>query len=135
MKVKNFNVNDYCYPDRLFKLLFFQISHNEMIIRSSMRDVLRGQYYDCNIDIYLGGVQYFDMPCRINGLIFKKPSPEDITYLCDKTNVSVSEENVIVLVSEEKKHYIIASVIAVFENTLSEMELPIHNFLHSHNNV
>lgn len=132
MKVKDFNVNDYSYSNRLFKLLFFQISHSEMIIRSSKHDALSGQYYNCNVDVYLGGVQYFDIPCRINGLSFKKPSSEDIAYLCDKTDVSVSEENVIVIVSNGKTYYIVASVISVSENTLSEMELPIHSFLHSH---
>ncbi len=132
MKVKDFNVNDYSYSNRLFKLLFFQISHSEMIIRSSKHDALSGQYYNCNVDVYLGGVQYFDIPCRINGLSFKKPSSEDITYLSDKTDVSVSEENVIVIVSNGKTYYIVASVISVSENTLSEMELPIHSFLRSH---
>lgn len=129
MKVKFFNADDYSYSDRVFKMLFYQISHSEMIIRSPKCDGVN----ESNIDIYLGDVIYQELPCRMDGLSFRKPTPEDIAYLHIKTNLSVSADNVIVLISSNKEYFVIASVIDIAENRMDIMELPLHIFLHESN--
>lgn len=131
MKLKFFSAENYTYSDREFKVLFYQISHSEMIIRSSKKDAITSEEH--NIDIYLGDVRYFELPSRMNGLSFRKPVLEDIEYLNKKTDVSVSEEDVIVLMSNDKTYYVVASVISIMENDLDRMKLPIDIFLHDSN--
>ena len=42
----------------------------------------------------------------------------------------ITEDEIIVIISNAKEYYIVASVISVLKNDLSYMELPIHCFLH-----
>lgn len=41
VRIRDFCVDDHYYPDRRFQLLFFQISHGELIIRSHKNDNVR----------------------------------------------------------------------------------------------
>lgn len=123
MRVKSFNVEEYNFSNRYFKLLFYQLSHREIIIRSHKTD------NNNTIDIYLGNVTYMEIPSDLNGIIFIRPSEEDIRYLKSKNIKEFTEDDVLVIMSNKKKYYIVASVISIIESDLSYMELPIHCFL------
>ena len=68
MKIKDFNTDNYSFPDRRFQMLFYQLSHSEMIIRSNKKDNIIGKEYDHNIDIYFADVKYIGIPCELNGI-------------------------------------------------------------------
>lgn len=130
MRVKDFKVEDYYYPSRRFQLLFYQVSHGEMIIRSHKNDTCREINHNHSIDIYFGDVTYMEIPRDLNGIIFRKPNDDDVKYINSKIAKEITEDEIIVIISNAKEYYIVASVISVLKNDLSYMELPIHCFLH-----
>ena len=117
MKIRDFNVEDYYYPNRRFQLLFYQISHGEMIIRSQ-----KNNSYIHTIDIYFGDVAYMEIPSELNGIRFRRANADDEKH--------ITQDKIVVIVSEDKEYYIVASVISINENDLSFVDLPIHCFLH-----
>ncbi len=125
MKIRDFNVEDYYYPNRRFQLLFYQISHGEMIIRSQ-----KNNNYNKTIDIYFGDVNYMEIPSELNGIRFRRANADDVTYIKSKIKKYITQDEIVVIVSEDKEYYIVASVISINENDLSFVELPIHCFLH-----
>ena len=126
MRIRDFNVEDYYYPNRRFQLLFYQISHGEMIIRSQKND-------NCiqTIDIYFGDVIYMEIPSELNGIKFRRAIADDVSYINSKIEKEITQDKIVVIISEDKEYYIVASVISINENDLSFVELPIHCFLHS----
>ncbi len=124
MRVKAFKVEEYNLSDRYFQLLFYQLSHGEMIIRSHKND-------NNTIDIYFGDVKYIEIPRALNGIIFIRPNEEDIRYLESKDIKEFTEDEVVVIMSNKKKYYVVASEISIIESDLLYMELPIHCFLHN----
>ena len=128
MKVKTFNVEEYCFPDRKFQFLFYQISHGEMIIRSQKGDSFK-EYNNHTIDIYFGDVLYLEVPKYFSGISFRHPTDEDVLYLNTKTEKEITKDEIVVIESNGKVYYVVASVISVIESDLQRMELPIHCFL------
>lgn len=117
-------MNDFCF-EREFKFWYYQISHGEVIIRSPKNedDML---YH--NIDIYIGDVDYLELPFQFNGLRITEATKEDMDYICLKLGKSVPGEKIIVLISQNKKYYIVASYYKILENDLNEDVLPIYCF-------
>ena len=130
MKIKDFNTDKYSFSDRRFQMLFYQLSHSEMIIRANKKDNIIGKEYDHNIDIYFADVKYIGIPCELNGINFRKGNKDDYNYLKTKVLENFDEDEITVIISEGKEYYIIASVIQVEENDLDLLKLPISNFLH-----
>ena len=126
MRIRDFNVEDYYYPNRRFQLLFYQISHGEMIIRSQKND-----NNIQTIDIYFGDVIYMEIPSELNGIKFRRAIADDVSYINSKIEKEITQDKIVVIISEDKEYYIVASVISINENDLSFVELPIHCFLHS----
>lgn len=113
--------------NRKFKLWFYQVSHSEAIIRSPKTDL--NKIYDTNIDIYLGDISYIEMPCLLQDLQINDATEEDCIYLSKKLGKDIPKKRIIVLVSEGKKYYIVASVVKLMENDLDYGVLPIYAFL------
>ena len=95
MRVKDFKVEDYYYPSRRFQLLFYQVSHNEMIIRSHKNDTFIGVNHEHTIDIYFGDVIYMEIPRNLNGIIFRKPNDDDVKYLNTKIEKEITEDKIV----------------------------------------
>lgn len=112
---------------RKFKLWFYQVSHSEAIIRSPKNDL--GKMYDTNIDIYVGDIDYIEIPTIMTELHINNAEKEDVTYLSEKLGKDISSEKIIVLISEGRKYYIVASIIKMLENDLDFGVLPIYSFL------
>ncbi len=115
--MKNFNF------EREFKFWFYQISHSEVIIRSPKNE--DDMLYN-NIDIYIGAVDYLEIPFQFNGLRIKEATQEDVDYISLRLGKSVPEKEIIVLISENKKYYIVASVFKILENDLNEDVIPLY---------
>lgn len=121
------------FKDRKFKFWFYQVSHSEAIIRSPKADLHK--IYDMNIDIYLGDISYIEMPCILQGLQIEAATEEDVVYLSQKLSVDISVNNIVVLISEGKKYYVVASTIKIIENDLDYGVLPIYAFLANEDNL
>lgn len=130
MRVKAFKSDEYDFSDRRFQLLFYQVSHGEMIIRSNKTDIIRDFNYNHTIDIYFGDVKYMEIPSVLDGITFRRPNDDDVSYINSKYQNEITEDEIVVIISNKKEYYIIASVISIIENQLSYMELPIQCFLH-----
>lgn len=115
------------FNDRKFKFWFYQVSHSEAIIRSPKTDL--DKIYVTNIDIYLGDISYIEMPCILQGLQIDEPTKEDRVYLSQKLDKDIPIKKIVVLVSEGKRYYIVASIIKIMENDLDYGILPIYAFL------
>ena len=124
MRIRDFNAEDYYYPNRRFQLLFYQISHGELIIRSQKND-----NYIKTIDIYFGDVIYMEIPSELNGIRFRRGIADDVRYIKSRLEKDITQDKIVVILSEDKEYYIVASVISINENDLSYVELPIHCFL------
>lgn len=110
------------YFERKFEFWFYQISHGEVIIRSPKNedDML---YH--NIDISIGAVKYLELPFQFDGLRITEAKKEDVDYICLKLGKSVPEKEIIVLISKNKKYYIVASYYKILENDLNEDVIPL----------
>lgn len=111
------------FTDRKFKFWFYQISHSEAIIRSTQYD--SDETVGDNIDIYLGDIDYIEMPSSLHGLQIKSPTEDDVLYLKERIGKLVATERIIVFVSEGRKYYVVASVMKILEHHLAYGELPI----------
>lgn len=120
MKTKDFS-------DRNFKLWFYQISHSEAIIRSPKTDF--DKKYDSNIDIYLGDIDYIEIPWVFYGLKIEQATEEDALYLCKRLGKDIAYNRIVVLVTEGQRYYIVAGILEIMENTLDYGVLPIYAFL------
>lgn len=120
-------MNEKDLDKRKFKFWFYQVSHSEAIIRSPKWD--SGKSYDTNIDIYLGDINYIEMPAIIHGLQIGDATTEDAAYLTEKLGKAIPIEKIIVFISEGRKYYVVASIIKIMENDLDFGVLPIHAFL------
>lgn len=118
-------MNDF-YFEREFKFWFYQITHGEVIIRSPKNE--DDKLYH-NIDIYIVDVDYLELPYQFHCLRITEASKEDVEYISMRLGKSVPEKRIIVLVSENKKYYIVALYFKILENDLNEYELPIHYWL------
>ena len=54
---------------------------------------------------------------------------QDKIYLSQKLGKDIPVEKIIVLISESKRYYVVASIIEVWENNLDHGVLPIYAFL------
>lgn len=121
------------FTNRKFKFWFYQVSHSEAIIRSPKTDLHK--IYDLNIDIYLGDISYIEMPCILEGLQIEAATEEDVIYLSQKLSKDISMNNIVVLISEGKRYYVVASIIKIMENDLDYGVLPIYAFLAREDNL
>lgn len=115
-------MNNFCF-ERKFRFWFYQISHSEVIIRSPKNedDML---YH--NIDIYIEAVEYLELPFQFDGLRITEATKEDVDYISLKLGKKVPEKEIIVLISENKKYYIVAFRYRILENDLNEDVIPLH---------
>lgn len=63
------------------------------------------------------------------GLQIDKAAEEDRMYLSQKLGKDIPVKKIVVLISEGKRYYIVASIIEIMENDLDYGVLPIYAFL------
>ncbi len=104
------------FSGRKFKFWFYQVSHSEAIIRSPKVDL--NKTYNANIDIYLGDINYIEVPCVLDGILIEKATEEERLNLSQKLGKDINAKKIVVFVSEGKKYYAVASIIKIMENDL-----------------
>lgn len=119
-------INSINLQDRQFRMWFYQVSHCEAIIRSKKNN---NDIDDMNIDIYLTGIDYMEVPWIFNGLLIESTTEEDRLYLSQKLDKDIPIEKIVVLISEEKRFYVVAAGIKIMKNNLELTELPIDRYL------
>ena len=97
--------------NRLFKLWYYTVSHQQMLLRSVGND----EVY--NLDIYFCDVIYIEMPTRLDKIRVEKPTQEDINYIEQK--IGNTDKLITVMVSEKHKYFVVSSVIEIIKNDLS----------------
>ena len=71
-----------------------------------------------------------EIPRELNGIVFRKALEDDVKYINSKTEKKITADEIVVITSDNKDYYIVASLISIIENDLSFVELPIHCFMH-----
>lgn len=102
--------------ERVFKLWYYTVSHGQMLLRST------ADKEKCNMDIYFGDVSYIEMPTKINAIEILQTSQVDIEYI--EQRIGNTNKIITVLSSENRKYYVVSSVVKVIENVLDMFELP-----------
>jgi len=101
---------------RLFKLWYYTVSHKQMLLRST------GTEETYNMDIYFGDVSYIEIPTKISEIEILQTTQEDIDHIVQR--IGNTNKKITVLLSENRKYYVVSSVIKVSENVLGMFDLP-----------
>lgn len=112
------------FKNRKFKFWFYHVTHSEALIRSP-----QNEKYNKNIDIYFAGITYIEVPSVMQDLNINLGTHEDAEYLSNKLGMNIPRENITVLNCDNRKFYIVSSVIKIMENDLSALELPFFTFI------
>ena len=102
--------------DRLFKLWYYTISHRQMLLRG------RNNNDNGNLDICFFDVEYIEMPIEMDKIEILSVTQEDRDYI--KQKFGDTDKLITVLMSQNRKYYVVSSVIKIMENNLSMFELP-----------
>lgn len=98
------------YPGRRFQVWEYRVSHGSLLIRSP-KSLQIGQ----NIDLVFVGVEYMSVPRLLRGVVLEHGADEDVLV----ANVAIGDvdrDRVFVLVSEGRRHLVVASACQVDEN-------------------
>jgi transcriptional regulator len=70
-----------------------------------------------------------ELPMILNGLTIEEPTEEDIEYLMKKVPQKIQKKivakNIRVFVSEEKRYFVVATLMKIMENDLGLFEVPL----------
>jgi len=102
--------------ERVFKLWYYTVSHGQMLLRST------GTKEKGNMDIYFGDVSYIEIPTKINEIEILQTSQADIDYIVQR--IGNTNKTITVLLSDNRKYYVVSSVVKVLENVLDMFDLP-----------
>jgi len=102
--------------ERLFKLWYYTVSHNQLLLRSL------GVGEECNIDIYFGNVLYIEIPTKLDNIEIIRTNEEDVRYI--EQRLGKSDNTITVLLCDNKKYYIVSSIVRIMENRRSMFDLP-----------
>lgn len=98
-----------------FKMWYYTVSHGQLLLRSNG---------STNIDIYFGDVIYIEIPTSMSDLTVRETTKEDDEYIRKKIGKVNNTQKITVLLCENRKYYIVSSVMMIMENSLSAFELP-----------
>lgn len=110
--------------NRKFKLWYYHVNHKEVLIRS-----MKDSCFENNIDLYFGDVDYIEIPSVLTDLVVEEANEKDVKYLRKKLNKNVSQSNIKVIISHQRRFYIVAEVFKIMENTLDIMQVPFPVFI------
>lgn len=103
------------FPDRVFKIWDYAVSHRQMVIRS-----LGPDEGSANLDLHFKGVDYVSTSAVFKGLSVVRPTEEEVVCVAAAMQAeSVGAERVWVLESEGIRHVVVADSM-----DLSETDFP-----------
>ncbi|WP_135550796.1 hypothetical protein [Paenibacillus cymbidii] len=107
------------FDSRDFKFWHYNISHGELLIRST-----KSAKNTKNIDIMFFDVTYVELPRNISNLKIEEVKDDDVRYVMEKIYKPIRTENITILSSNDKRYLVVASLMKIVENDLDMFELP-----------
>ena len=107
------------FNDRKFQFWHYRVSHGELLVRSP-----KGINESKNIDVIFQGVEYVELPRFLPKMVVGKSNNTDLHYISSKLDKSIDLSKVFVLLSEQKRFYVVASIMKIDENEFDMFELP-----------
>lgn len=99
------------YPDRLFQLWEYRVSHGGLMIRSP-----RGPNTSTNVDLIFDGVELLCCARILRGLELVRPEEGDVAKVYDFLGELAGSDGVFVFASEGVRHIVVASSFRVVEH-------------------
>ncbi len=111
--------------ERTFKVWEYQVSHGQLLIRSPKSPATGTEPERVtNLDVVCLGVKYMAVPRAMKGLELAGPTDEEVTGLASVLGGPVRPDEVRVLLSQGRRHVVVASSISVAENDWDIFESP-----------
>lgn len=107
------------YSTRKFQLWLFRVGHGELLVRSP-----RDEVNPRNVDLVFVGVDYIDLPRVLSGVVVSAASPVDVRRAEERLGRTVDRLTVRVLVTEGRRHLVVAAYFNIEENELDLGEVP-----------
>jgi len=104
---------------RNFKFWYYRVSHGELLVRSP-----KDSNNNTNLDIVVTDVKYVDLPKLLPNLEIHEANDDDMIYLKSRIGDKLEGNEIAVLVTEQKRFYIVATFIKIQENELDIFDLP-----------
>jgi hypothetical protein len=112
--------------ERTFKVWEYQVSHGQLLIRSPKSPATGGEPERVtNVDVVCVGVKYMAVPRVMKGLELAGPTDMEVTGVASVLGGAVRPDEVMVLLSQERRYVVVASSISVAENDWDIFESPI----------
>jgi len=96
------------YPDRRFQVWEYRVSHGSLLVRSP-----KGLHAEKNIDLVFVGVGYMALPRLMRGVSINRGTADDRSVVNEDIG---DDDQVFVLVSEGRRHLVVAAGCQVSEN-------------------
>lgn len=108
--------------DRTFKLWDYNVSHNQMLLRSPKTSTL-----PTNIDIVFVGVEYLELPTKIEGLTLVQPDAADRQRVVALGELAHGSE-IFAIQARDCRHLVVAAAMRIYENDLDIFESSLEQF-------
>ncbi len=108
---------------RSFRLWEFQVSHGQLLLRSP-----KSESESQNLDIVFAGVEYIELPTKMETVTLTEPSAEERERAADALGKSVPVERVFIIESNERRFLVVAAAMVVEENDLDLFESSLERF-------
>lgn len=107
------------FKDRKFQFWHYRVSHGELLLRSP-----KNMNESKNIDIIFEGVKYVELPRFLPKMEIGEETKEDLLYISNRIGSDINKSKLFVLISEQKRFFVVASIMKVKENEMDIFELP-----------
>jgi hypothetical protein len=107
------------FINRKFQLWEYSVSHGSLLLRSPKRGEDKN-----NIDIVFAGVEYVSAPRHFHSLAIDDANPDELASISLVLDKKVNSKNVTILVTEGKRHAIVAAVMKIEENEMEMFDSP-----------
>lgn len=105
----------------IFNLWSYDVSHSCLLLRGKRSLPLKGIEDNKNLDLFFYATSYIEIKDFFRGVLIKSASKKEIAYLKQRTTID-ENTNAYVITSENKRYFIVASSLSIFENELPPLE-------------
>lgn len=109
--------------ERTFRIWDYRVSHDQLLLRSPARGDA-----DRNVDIVFVGVEYLNLPSRLEGVTLITAEPVEIARAETAVGRQLDPQQVFVLSSGGHRYMVVAVAMNVLENELDLFESSLERF-------
>ena len=113
------------YSNRDFQLWEYRVSHGLLLLRAPKHGELSS-----NVDVVFAGVRYLAVPSYLQSLELEDPSREEVESLRTLLGEALSADEVTVLKSGGRRHFVVAAGVQVSENYMEIFDSVFDSILH-----